>query len=92
MSKHCVIYLPKAYNIFLTLYLLPFGCGAHTASYLMGNRGSFPGGKRPVAELSTYFHLVLGSRMRGTILLLPNTSSWSGASLSTETNLPLPYW
>jgi hypothetical protein len=39
----------------------------------------FLGVKRPGVKLTTHFHLVPMSRMRGAIILLPYTSSWRGA-------------
>jgi hypothetical protein len=67
--------------------------GAHPASYLMGTRGSFPGGKAaggwswPLT--STYFR---GHECVDIYLHSPNTTSWRGAQLkkSTGTTLLLP--
>jgi hypothetical protein len=48
------------------------GSGAHWASYPMGTTGSFPGGKAAVCvKLTTHFHIVPRSIMRGAIPLLP---------------------
>jgi hypothetical protein len=58
------------------------GSGARPASYPMGTRGSFPGGKATGVrgmKLTTHLHLVPRSSMRGVIPLLPNTPSWRGA-------------
>jgi hypothetical protein len=54
--------------------------GAHPASYPMGTRGSFSGGKVdgvwswPLTSI-----WCRGKNMRGAIPLLPNTPSWRGA-------------
>jgi hypothetical protein len=48
------------------------GSGAHPASYPMGTRGSFPGGKSGrYVKLTTHLHLVPKSRIRGAIPPLP---------------------
>jgi hypothetical protein len=60
--------------------------GAHPASYPMGTRGSFPGGKVAEARsLPLSSILVTRLRMRGAICPLPHTHSWRGALLSTGT-------
>jgi len=58
----------------------------HPASYPMGTRGSFPGGKATCA-----WSWPLTSRMRGAIPPLLNKPSWRGAQLkeSTWANSPL---
>jgi hypothetical protein len=43
-------------------------------------------------KLTTHLHLEPRSRIRGAMPLLPNTSSWSGAWLSTGTTLPLQFY
>jgi hypothetical protein len=49
------------------------GSGAHTASYPMDTRGSFPGGVKQLrCELTTHLHLVPRSRMHGAIPSLPH--------------------
>jgi len=42
-------------------------------------------------KLTTHFHLVSGSRMRGAIPPLPNMLSWRAAQSSTGTTSHLPY-
>jgi hypothetical protein len=56
------------------------GSGAHPASYPMGTRASFPGGK--VVGAWSWPHTSVycrGQRMRGAIPPLPTTPSWCGA-------------
>jgi hypothetical protein len=64
------------------------GSGAHPASYPMGSRGSFPGGKAAGAQswplTSNYCR---GRRMSGAIFPLPNTPSWRGDQLKTQGQL-----
>jgi len=55
----------------------------HPDSYPVGTRGSFPRVKLPGHEADTDFNLVLRIRMCRAIPLLPHTSSWCGAYLST---------
>jgi hypothetical protein len=71
------------------------GSGAHPASYPMGTRRSFPGGKAAGAwswPLTSIY--CRGQRMSGVIPLLPNTPSWRGAQLKHRDNftftLPFP--
>jgi hypothetical protein len=55
------------------------GSGAHPASYPVGTRGSFSGGKVARGmKLTTHLHLVLRSRMRGAIppLFQHNFMAW----------------
>jgi hypothetical protein len=48
------------------------GTGTHPASYPMGTRGSFPGGKAAGGvKLTTHLHIVSRSRLRGAIPPLP---------------------
>jgi hypothetical protein len=63
------------------------GSGAHPASYPMGTKDSFLGGKA-AGEWICLLLLVLRSRKRGDIPPLPNTPSWRVAQLL----LPLPYF
>jgi hypothetical protein len=59
--------------------------GAHTTSYPMCARGSFPRkSSGRVVKLTTHLHLMPRLRMRGAVPPLPHTSSWRGA-------LSLPY-
>jgi hypothetical protein len=68
------------------------GSGAHPASYPMGTRGSFPGGKAARAwswPLTSIY--CRGQRMSGTILLLPQYAFMAWCWLkNTGTTLPLP--
>jgi len=50
--------------------------GSRPASYKMGTRGCFPGGKAAgVVKMTTHLHLVLRSGMRGVIPSLPQYAS-----------------
>jgi hypothetical protein len=52
----------------------------------------FPGVMQPGVKLTTHFHLVLWSRMRGSIHSLPHTSSWGSAYLiKHRDNFTLPF-
>jgi hypothetical protein len=66
---------------------LQTGSEAHPASYSVGIRGSFLGGRAAGAWSWTSPPLPR-VRMRGATTLLPHTSSWRGAYLSTRTTLP----
>jgi hypothetical protein len=63
------------------------GSRAHPASYPMGTRGSFPGGKAAGAwswqQTSIYCR---GQRMSGATPPLPNTPSWRGTQLKHRDN------
>jgi hypothetical protein len=67
------------------------GSGAHPASYPMGTKGSFPGGKVAGAwswPLTPIY--CRGQRMSGAIPPLPTTPSWRGAQMKS-TGTPLPF-
>jgi hypothetical protein len=63
--------------------------GAHPAPYPKNNMGFFPGDRG--VKLTSQFHLVFRSRMRGFIPPLSNTPPWRGAQLNTRTTLLLPH-
>jgi hypothetical protein len=58
------------------LHVVKTGSGAHSASYPIGTRGSFPG-----AKLSTHLQLVPRSIKRGSMHPLPHTCLWCNAYL-----------
>jgi hypothetical protein len=66
------------------------GCGVYPASYPMGTRGSFPGGKAAGAWswplTSIYFR---GQEHVELYLHSPNKPSWRGAQLKQRETLPL---
>jgi hypothetical protein len=62
------------------------GSGAHPASYPTGTRGLSLGYSGRGMNLTTHFHLVPKSRMRGVTSPLPNTHSWRGAQLKHRDN------
>jgi hypothetical protein len=62
------------------------GSGAHPASYRMGTRGPFPGGKAVTAHL----HLVSRLKIRGIIHLLPQYVFKAWFSVKHRDNFTLP--
>jgi hypothetical protein len=68
------------------------GSGTHPASYSVGNRGYFSGGKAAgVVKLTTDVHLVSRSRMRGAILPLPQYAFMAWCSVEAQGTFILPY-
>jgi hypothetical protein len=73
---------------FSTYHRVQIGSGAHPATYPMGTRGSFLGGKtagalsRPLISIQCR-----GQRMSEAIPTPPNTPSWRGAQLKAQEQL-----
>jgi hypothetical protein len=66
------------------------GSWAHTASYPMGTRGSFPGVKRPVREADHPLHLVPRSKNEWSYSSTPPIL-FHGMVLSQSTGTTLPF-
>jgi hypothetical protein len=79
--------VPAGAGNFSLHHRIQTGSGAYPASYPVGTGGSFPEGKTARGvELTTHFHLVPRSRMRGAIPPHSHTSSWRGAKLRHRDN------
>jgi hypothetical protein len=85
--------LPAGAGHFSLHHHVQNGSGAHPASYPLGTRGSFPGGKATGAcswPLTAVW--CRGQRMSGAILLLPQYPSMAWCSVkSTGTTSPLKH-
>jgi hypothetical protein len=75
-----MVRFPAGARNFSLYHRLQNASGAHPASYPMGTKGSFPGGKRPKRE-ADHSHLSSAEvKQRVELYLLsPNTPSWRGA-------------